>query len=92
MTERPERLLLELDDQLLLVLDGPVRAELHLGIPRLDADAPRASEQLRAAYDAAMRDDTGKPPTSPQPWRSRNRAGEHGPTAAGLALGGGGAG
>ena len=40
--------------------------ELHLGI-RLDADAPRASEQLRAAYDAAMRDDTGKPPASPQP-------------------------
>ena len=39
--------------------------ELHLGIPR--PDAPRASEQLRAAYDAAMRDDTGKPPPSPQP-------------------------
>jgi hypothetical protein len=42
------------------------RRELHLGIRRLDADAPRASEQLRAAYDAAMRD-TGKPPASPQP-------------------------
>jgi DNA-binding HxlR family transcriptional regulator len=41
--------------------------ELHLGIPRPDADAPRASGQLRAAYDAAMRDDTGKPPASPQP-------------------------
>ena len=41
--------------------------EVHLGIRRLDADAPRASEQLRAAYDAAMRDDTGKPPASPQP-------------------------
>jgi hypothetical protein len=40
---------------------------LHLGIPRPDADAPRASGQLRAAYDAAMRDDTGKPPASPQP-------------------------
>jgi hypothetical protein len=66
--------------------------ELHLGRARLDAGAPCASEQLRAAYDAAMRDDTGKPPTSPQPWRSRNRAGEQGPTAAGLALGGGGAG
>jgi hypothetical protein len=39
--------------------------ELHLGRPRLDAGAPRASEQLRAAFDAAMRDDTGKPPTSP---------------------------
>jgi hypothetical protein len=40
--------------------------ELHLGIPRPDADAPRASEQLRAAYDAAMCEDTGKPPTSPR--------------------------
>jgi DNA-binding HxlR family transcriptional regulator len=30
--------------------------ELHLGIPRPDAGAPRAGEQLRAAYDAAMRD------------------------------------
>jgi hypothetical protein len=44
-----------------------VRAQTAVGIPRLDADAPRASEQLRAAYDAAMRDDTGKPPASPQP-------------------------
>ena len=33
--------------------------ELHLGIPRPDADVPRAGEQLRAAYDAAMRDDAG---------------------------------
>jgi hypothetical protein len=33
--------------------------ELHLGVRRVDANAPRASEQLRAAYDAAMRDDTG---------------------------------
>ena len=41
--------------------------ELHLGIRRLGAEAPRASEQLRAAYDAAMRDDTGKPPASPPP-------------------------
>jgi hypothetical protein len=40
--------------------------ELHLGIPRPDGDAPRASEQLRAAYDAATRDETGKPPASPQ--------------------------
>ncbi|MPZ99112.1 MAG: transcriptional regulator [Dehalococcoidia bacterium] len=28
--------------------------ELHLGIPLPDPDAPRASEQLQAAYDAAM--------------------------------------
>lgn len=41
--------------------------ELHLGIPRPGANAPRSSEQLRAAYDAAMRDDTSKPPASPQP-------------------------
>jgi hypothetical protein len=39
--------------------------ELHLGIPRPDADAPRASGQLRAAYDAAMRDYTRKPPRQP---------------------------
>jgi hypothetical protein len=29
--------------------------ERHLGIPRPDPDAPRASDQLRAAYDAARR-------------------------------------
>ena len=29
---------------------------MHLG-SRLDADAPRASEQLRAAHGAAMRDE-----------------------------------
>jgi hypothetical protein len=34
--------------------------ELRLGIPRRDVDTPRASEQLRAAHEAAMRDDTGK--------------------------------
>ena len=28
--------------------------ELHLGTPRPDPDAPRASEQLAAAYEAAM--------------------------------------
>jgi hypothetical protein len=39
--------------------------ELHLGIPGLDAGAPRDGEQLRAAFDAAMRDDTGKPPHQP---------------------------
>jgi DNA-binding HxlR family transcriptional regulator len=27
--------------------------EVHLGIPRRDPDAPRASDQLRAAYEAA---------------------------------------
>ena len=30
--------------------------ELHLGVPRPDPDAPRASDQLRAAYEAATRD------------------------------------
>ena len=30
--------------------------ELHLGVPRPDADAPRPSEQLRAAYEAALSD------------------------------------
>ena len=28
--------------------------ELHLGIPRPDPDAPRPSDRLRAAYEAAM--------------------------------------
>ena len=28
--------------------------ELHLGIPRPDPDAPRASDQLGAAYEAAI--------------------------------------
>jgi DNA-binding HxlR family transcriptional regulator len=32
--------------------------ELHLGIPRPDPHAPRASEQLRAAYETALRDTT----------------------------------
>ena len=32
--------------------------ELHLGVPRPDPDAPRASDQLRAAYEAAVRDKT----------------------------------
>ncbi|WP_448808329.1 winged helix-turn-helix transcriptional regulator [Agromyces bauzanensis] len=30
--------------------------ELHLGIPRPDADAPKPSELLSVAYEAAMRD------------------------------------
>ena len=33
--------------------------ELHLGIPRPDADAPRAGDQLRAAYAAAVSGDAG---------------------------------
>ncbi len=33
--------------------------ELHFGVPRPDPDAPRPSEQLRAAYEAAMSDDDG---------------------------------
>jgi DNA-binding HxlR family transcriptional regulator len=32
--------------------------ELHLGVPRPDADAPRASALLRAAYEEAMSDGT----------------------------------
>ena len=32
--------------------------ELHLGVPRPDPDAPRASDQLNAAYQAALLDKT----------------------------------
>lgn len=32
--------------------------ELHLGVPRPDANVPRPSEQLAAAYEAAMRDES----------------------------------
>jgi len=32
--------------------------ELHLGVPRPDPDAPRASDQLHAAYETALRDKT----------------------------------
>ena len=32
--------------------------ELHLGVPRPDPDAPRASDQLRAAYEVAILDET----------------------------------
>ena len=32
--------------------------DLHLGIPRPNPDAPRASDQLRAAYEAAVLDET----------------------------------
>jgi hypothetical protein len=33
--------------------------ELHLGVPRPDPDAPRASDQLHDAYETALRDTTG---------------------------------
>jgi DNA-binding HxlR family transcriptional regulator len=33
--------------------------EAHLGVPRPDPDAPRASERLRAAHDGAMADAAG---------------------------------
>lgn len=41
--------------------------ELHLGVPRPDADAPRPSEQLRAAYEAAMSDGTGSTSAGDRP-------------------------
>jgi hypothetical protein len=41
--------------------------ELHLGVPRPDASAPRASERLRAAYKAAMSDGAGSVPTGARP-------------------------
>ena len=41
--------------------------ELHLGVPRPDADAPRPSEQLRVAYEAAVSDGTGSVPAGAQP-------------------------
>jgi len=34
--------------------------ELHLGVPRPDPDAPRASDQLHDAYETALRDTTGR--------------------------------
>jgi DNA-binding HxlR family transcriptional regulator len=40
--------------------------ELHLGVPRPDPDAPRASDQLKAAYDAAL----PEVDTSPTPRRA----------------------
>lgn len=42
------------------MMDEP--RELHLGMPRPDADAPRPSEQLRAAYEAAVSVGTGSAP------------------------------
>ena len=44
--------------------------EFHLGIPRPDPDAPRPSEQLRAAYEAVMSDDTGSLPDGDSSSRS----------------------
>ena len=41
--------------------------ERHLGVPRPDADAPLPSAQLRAAYEAAMRDGTGSPSADDRP-------------------------
>lgn len=41
--------------------------EIHLGVPRPDPDAPRPSEQLRAAYNAAMRDEAGSVSAEGQP-------------------------
>ena len=41
--------------------------ERHLGAPRPDADAPRPSEQLRAAYEAAMSDGADSVPTGARP-------------------------
>jgi DNA-binding HxlR family transcriptional regulator len=41
--------------------------ELHLGVPRPDADAPRPSERLRAAYEAAVSDGTGRVPAGARP-------------------------
>jgi hypothetical protein len=38
--------------------------EVHLGIPRPDPDAPRPSEQIRAAYEAALDEGGGIAPTS----------------------------
>ena len=32
--------------------------ELHIGVPRPDPDAPRAGDQLHAAYETAVRDKT----------------------------------
>jgi hypothetical protein len=34
--------------------------ELHLGVPRPDPDAPRASDQLHAAYETAVRVETSR--------------------------------
>ncbi len=38
--------------------------EVHLGIPRPDPDAPRPSEQIRAAYQAALDEGAGIAPVS----------------------------
>ena len=41
--------------------------EIHLGVPRPDADAPRPSDQLNAAYEAAMSDGAGSVPAGARP-------------------------
>ena len=45
--------------------------ELHLDVPRPDPDAPRASEQLQAAYEAALI--SRKQPSRPRTRRTANR-------------------
>lgn len=37
---------------------GTVPSDTYFGVPRPDPYAPRASDQLRAAYEAALRDKT----------------------------------
>src|SRR3954451_944083 len=47
------------------------RGALHLGAPRPDPDAPRASDQLRAACDIARRHTaSGAAPPGDRPWSS----------------------
>jgi len=41
--------------------------ELHLGVPRPDANDPRPSEQLHAAYEAAVSDGVGTVPAGARP-------------------------
>lgn len=41
--------------------------EIHLGIARPDPSAPRPSALLQAAYEAALRDDTGGVPAGDRP-------------------------
>jgi DNA-binding HxlR family transcriptional regulator len=44
--------------------------ELHLGVPRPHPDAPRASDQLNAAYDAATGDTTVSVADARSPFRA----------------------
>ena len=57
--------------------------ELHLGIPRPNPDAPRASDQLRSAYEAVACGEGGQPARShPQPPTSRSATTPRRPTSA----------